>query len=239
MVQPGARAGNPANNTELAGAIQFAYHKFLQNTDDMLPAKVLSYDRTTNRAKLQIMVPMVTTQNEVQQRAIVASVPVLQLGGGGFVISFPIAVGDIGWIKATDRDISMFKKTYSSSSGPPTQRLHSFEDAMFIPDTMLQGVTIAEEDEPNLVIQTYAGDVKISWWAQFLKVIGRVGLGINPDANTIFHIHSTTQASIPWPRMTLVQRNAIPDPIDGMAVWITDVSNHGLSVYNDITDTWS
>jgi hypothetical protein len=233
MVQPGAKSSNPANGGELAGAIAFAFHKFMQATDDMLPAKVLAYDRATNKAKVQIMVPMVTTQNEVQQRAIVASVPVLQLGGGGFVVSFPIAVNDIGWIKANDRDISIFKKTYSASSGPPTQRLHSFEDAMFIPDTMLQGVTIAEEDDANLVIQNYAGDVKISWWAGFIKLISRFGIGGNPHASVIFHIHSTTKASIPWPLMTTAQRNAIPNPQEGMVIW--NIDTHGTNSYNGST----
>ncbi|OWK42477.1 hypothetical protein [Fimbriiglobus ruber] len=50
--------------------------------------------------------------------------------------------GDTGWIKANDRDISLFKQTTAASS-PNTARLHDFADAMFFPDTLLNGVTIA------------------------------------------------------------------------------------------------
>jgi hypothetical protein len=231
MTSPSPPSQNLANAGSLNGAISFAFKKMLAGTDDMLPAKVLSYSRTTNRARLQIMVPLVTTGSQVLQRAIVASVPVLQLGGGGFVVSFPIAAGNLGWIKACDRDISQFKSTYSNSSGPPTQRLHSFSDAMFIPDTMLQGVTIAGEDADNLVIQNLAGTVKVSWWSSFLKILApRVGIGGTPNANAILDLQSTTKAFIP-PRMTTSQRNAIPSPTEGMVIYNT--TTHGLEVYTN------
>lgn len=234
MVRPSPPAANPANEESLAGAVAFAIRKALEQTDAMLPAKILSYSRTTNRAKVQIMVPNITTGNQVQQRAIIASVPVLQLGAAGFVISFPIAEGDLGWIKACDRDISQFKKTFGNSSGPPTQRLHQFSDAMFVPDTMLRGVTIAGEDADNLVIQNYAGTVKIAWWSSFLKIIApRVGIGRTPDLNAIFDVFSITKASMPFPRMTTAQRNAIPNPQEGMCIWNTDT--HGVNSYNGTT----
>lgn len=230
MVRPAPPAANPANQGSLAAAVSFAIRKALQSTDDMLPAKVLTYDRGANKARLQIMVPFVTTANEVQQRAIIAAVPVLQLGGGGFVVSFPISPGDLGWIKACDRDISLFKQTYSEGAGPPTQRLHNFADAMFVPDTMLRGVTIASEDANNLVIQNLAGTVKVAWWSTFLKIMApRVGIGGTPNANAILDLQSTTKAFMP-PRMTTDQILAIPSPTEGMVVWNTDT--HGLSAYN-------
>ncbi len=229
-VKPSPPSYNTANFPTLNGAIAYALRKFLMDTDDMLPAQVLSYNRTTNRARLQIMVPMVTTGNQVVQRATIASVPVVQLGGGGFVLSFPIAAGDLGWIKANDRDISIFNKTLNNASGPPTARLHKFSDAVFIPDTMLKGVTIADEDASNLVIQNYAGTVKASWWSTFIKITGKLGINGSVADDAIFDMHSTTKASIPWPRMTTTQRDAIPSPTEGMAVWLIDV--HGLSTYN-------
>jgi hypothetical protein len=127
----------------------------------MLPASVVAYDRATNRASVQPLIPVITTSGVQINRAPVASVPVLQLGGGGFVLSFPIAAGDLGWIKANDRDISLFKQSLKNSI-PNTQRKHSFEDAMFIPDTMFSGVTIAGGDADNVVLQNLAGTVKIS-----------------------------------------------------------------------------
>lgn len=225
-------SANTADADTLPGMIRFVLTKFLQKTDDMLPAQVIAYDRTTNRAQVQPLVQFVTTANEIVNRAQIASVPVLQLGGGGFVASFPIQTGDLGWIKANDRDISFFKKTLKNSA-PNTQRKHSFEDALFIPDSMFRNVTIAGEDVNNLVIQNNAGTVKIAWWATFLKIIApRVGIGGTPNANAILDLQSTTKAFMP-PRMTTAQRNAIPAPTEGMIIWNTDT--HGLDSYNGST----
>jgi hypothetical protein len=88
---------------------------------------------------------MVTTDKRRISRSNIASIPVLQLGGGGFVLSFPINSGDLGWVKASDRDISLFLDSYAETA-PNTQRKHSFEDALFIPDVMMRGVTLADSD---------------------------------------------------------------------------------------------
>lgn len=160
---------NQAMDGTLIGVLNLFRAKFLQNTDDMLPAKVIAYDRATNRAQVQPLILMVTTENEQVQRAQIASVPVLQIGGGGFVMSFPIKTNDLGWIKANDRDISLFKKNYAQSP-PNTQRKHKFADAVFIPDSFMRDVVINGEDEENLVIQTLDGTVRIALWEDKVKI---------------------------------------------------------------------
>ncbi len=160
---------NQAMDGTLLGVFELFRAKFLQSTDDMLPAKVIAYDRATNRAQIQPLIVMVNTLNEQINRAQIASVPVLQIGGGGFVMSFPIKTGDLGWIKANDRDISFFLKTYANSA-PNTQRKHSFSDAVFIPDSFMKDVTINEEDDDNLVIQSLDGSVRIALWDNQVKI---------------------------------------------------------------------
>src|ERR1700712_4678497 len=96
---------NPADDDSMAGMLRLVLTKFLQNTDDMLPARVIAYDRTANRASVQPLIAMVTTDNVQVNRSQLASVPVLQLGGGDCMLSFPLKSGDLGWIKASDRDI--------------------------------------------------------------------------------------------------------------------------------------
>ena len=218
---------NPSDNNSLNGMLNVVLRKFLQGVDDMLPAQVMAYDRDSNVAQVQPLIQVVTTGSTVVTRAQIAAVPVLQLGGGGFVISFPVNTGDLGWIKANDRDISLFKQFHQQSQ-PNTFRFHSFEDALFIPDTMLQGVTIADSDAENMVIQNLAGTVRISF--------SEHGIGINGTANpnAALDIQSTNKAFMP-PRMTTSQRNAIPSPTEGMIIWNTDT--HGLSSYNG--SAWS
>lgn len=222
---------NPANENSLAGVMAIVLKKFLQGVDDMLPARVISYDRASNRAQVQPMIKMVTTGNVLVDRGQVASIPVLILGGGGFLLSFPLNPGDLGWIKACDRDISLFKQTYQNAQ-PNTVRQHSFSDAMFIPDVM-HAYTIAAEDEPNAVWQNMDATVKIALWDSFIKIIApRVGIGGTPDANAILDLQSTAKAFIP-PRMTTGQRDAIPSPKEGMIIW--NLSVHSLQSYNGST----
>ena len=159
---------DPANNGTLTGMLKEVLGKFLQNMDDMLPARVISYDRTTGRAQVQPLVMMVTTQGAPISRAPVASIPVLHLGAGGFLLDFPIKPGDLGWIKANDRDISLFEQLFKEIK-PNTYRKHSFEDAVFIPDAM-KGYTIQSEDADNVVLQSLDGTQRLAIWSDRVKL---------------------------------------------------------------------
>lgn len=229
---------DPANDDSLLGMARQILDKFLAQIDDMLPARVVAYDRATNRATVVPMVKLLTTDNRQIGRAQIASVPVLRLGGDGVVLSFNLKPGDLGWIKASDRDISLIMQGFKDSA-PNTLRKHSFQDALFIPDEMT-GVTIAAEDLEHAVLQTLDGSTRLAVWPEFMKILAARGLFISdeagePSENTVFDTHSTVKASRPWPRMTQAQRDAIPNPEEGMAVW--NLTTHGVSTFNGTT--WS
>lgn len=151
---------DPANNGTLAGTMRFAFNKLLQSTDGMLPASVIAYNRTTNRVQVQILIELVTTNGQRVPRPQIASIPVLVLGGGGYMLSFPLNVGDLGWVAANDRDISLFLQSYTQSP-PNTGRVKSFSDALFIPDVM-RGYTVGAGDGANALLQSTDGTVKIT-----------------------------------------------------------------------------
>lgn len=159
---------DPANDDSLLGMARQVLDKFLNQIDDMLPARVISYDRATNRAAVMPMVKLLTTDNRQIGRAQVASVPVMMFGGDGVALSFNLKAGDLGWIKANDRDISLLLQGYRDSA-PNTLRKHSFQDAVFIPDVM-HGVTIAGEDESHAVLQTLDGSVRVAIWPDRVKI---------------------------------------------------------------------
>lgn len=159
---------DPANENVLVGLLKETYRKMLMQTDDMLPAQVVSFDRDSNRAQVQPLIVAVTTDGQIVRRAQVASVPVFQLGGGGFVLNFPLKPGNLGWIKASDRDISLFTQSYTSQA-PNTRRLHSFEDSVFFPDVMT-GWDINSEDEENIVLQTLDGSQRVAIWSDRVKI---------------------------------------------------------------------
>lgn len=174
---------DPADEGNLTGAFRHIFSKMMQNVDGMLPAKVIAYDRAQNRATVQPMIMLLTTSDKTVPRAQIASVPVYQIGGGDFLLSFNIKPGDLGWIKASDRDISLFLQSYSQSA-PNTIRKHNFSDSIFFPDVM-KGYTIAGEDTANAVLQNLNGSVRIALWPNKVKITAPT-VEINSTATHIF-----------------------------------------------------
>lgn len=228
---------DPANEGGLPGLFRHVFGKLMQDVNGMLPARVVAFngDRNAPRVTVEPLVMIMTTENKTVSRAQIASVPVFQFGAGGFFMSFPIAPNDLGWILASDRDISNFMQSFEASA-PQTLRKNNFADSLFIPDIMRQ-YAINDEDQNNAVFQKADGSVRVALWDEFVKLTAPRGLGINtqPDESLIFDMASTVKASRPWPRMTTAQRNAIPNPEEGFAVWNT--TTHSLSTYNGMT--WS
>ena len=159
---------NPANDDSLTGTFREVLKKFLQRTDDMLPGLVQAYDRTTNLARVMPLIQVVDTEGQTHNRAPLANIPVLLIGGGTFFVSFHLPAGSLGWIKSNDRDISLFLQGFVNNK-PNTNRLHTFEDAIFIPDIMT-GYTLAGEDAQAAVIQNQSGTVRLSLTDQRIKM---------------------------------------------------------------------
>lgn len=126
----------------------------------MLPAIVILFDRTRNVATVQPLITWVDINDNARPRSRYTEIPVLSLGGGGFHVSFPLKPGDLGWIHASDRDLSQFRASLQQSK-PNTGRCHKFEDGMFVPDVYRQ-YTINGEDTTAMVIQSTDGATRIS-----------------------------------------------------------------------------
>ena len=186
---------NPADNESLAGVMRFAFNQLLRNTDGMLPAQVISYDRAENRVQVQLMVAMVSTSGAQVSRSQIASIPVINLGGGGYVLNFPLQPGDLGFVMANDRDISLFLQTYIESP-PNTQRVKNFADGVFIP-SVLSNYDVSGEDG-NAVLQNLDGSVKISLSQTDINIvadntiINSVNVTVNADTDVTVNTNTAT-----------------------------------------------
>lgn len=149
----------------------------MQANNGMLPAKIISYDRTTNRAIVLPLVPLITTDGGQVSRAQIANIPVMQFGGGGTVLTFNLVAGNLGWILANDRDISIFLQNYAESA-PNTHRMNDFSDSLFIPDVM-KGYTLNVEDSGHAVLQTLDGAVRLAVWPDRIKITAPLGLEVD------------------------------------------------------------
>jgi len=160
---------DPANLDTLTGAFNEVLKNMIQDWGGMLPASVTGYKAgPPSRVGVQIMIPVVDTNTGLTVRAQVASIPVFQYGGGGFIVNFPLNVGDLGWVIACDRDINLFLQYYNMQP-PPTARIKDWSSALFVPHVM-KGYSISDDDAGNLVIQSLNGSVKVSLGATIATV---------------------------------------------------------------------
>lgn len=151
-----------SQDESLSSTFDFINNKIKQGLNIMLPCQVLAVDRKKNRVKVLPLIALLKTNGETMSRAIIDDIPICNLSAGGFIINFPIKVGDFGYIKSNDRDISLFKQSYKSSK-PNTTRKNDFADSIFIPDVINQNLyNISGEDREALVIQSYDNSTKIS-----------------------------------------------------------------------------
>lgn len=151
---------SPPNSGTLQGVFNSAFFASMKALNTCMPAKIINYDRASNRAQVQVMINTVMTNNQQIAGIQVSSIPVMISGGGGFMINLPLQSGDLGWIIATDRDMSLFLQNYDASA-PGVFILRDFGSSFFIPDLM-QDFTVASEDANNAVMQNRSGTVKIS-----------------------------------------------------------------------------
>ena len=197
---------DPANDDNMAGMFGNILQKFLQNVDDMLPAQIITFDRATNMATVQPLIKVVTTNGDTLSRPQIASVPVLQIGGGGFVMNFNLKAGDFGYIKANDRDTSLLFQS-NSEAAPNSKRKHSFEDGIFIP-AVQSAFAINGEDGENAVFQNLAGTTRVAIWNDRVKItVNGTDLILQDGQLTIDATQTTINGNLTVTGQTVLQGN--------------------------------
>lgn len=150
-------AHNPADENTLSGLNKVLIDKISMNIQCVIPAIVQSYDKLTNRAVVKPAITGVASQGQKIPHEAFIDIPVLNISGGGYVISFPIKEGNTGWLIASDRNISLFKQSLEESA-PNDYRKHRFEDGFFIPDKINN---TPSTNINSLLIQNETGTVSV------------------------------------------------------------------------------
>lgn len=159
---------NPADENTLDGLNNVLIDKISMGIQNVIPAIVQSYDKATNRAVVKPAITGVASQGQKISKEPYIDIPVLNLSGGGFVISFPIKQGDTGWLVACDRNISIFKQNLTESA-PNDYRKHKFEDGFFIPDKINNTPALNTD---SLLIQNSTGTIQLELTETGLNISG-------------------------------------------------------------------
>ena len=187
------------DDSSLAATIKFALHNFSMTQESCLPAVVVSYDHVKNLAVVRplIMMTLRTAVGgvETRKRQSIPDVPVLSLGAGKFHIHFPVSEGDLGWLVASDRDISGFMESLKDNPAT-TQRFHSLADGIFIPD-MFRNYSLQQEDVGAMVIQSTDGNTRVSIRSDNIKVTTTSNVTLDcPETHITGHVTVDGDAEI-------------------------------------------
>lgn len=152
---------DPALSGTLTGVLVMGLRKFLQGfIDDCLPCTVTATSGDRQYVSVRAGVMVQDTDGNLTTRNVYGKIPVFHIGMGGFVLTFPVNVGDKGWLKANDRDISLYLQS-DADAGPNTNRMHSFKDGLFIPDAA-RLFTLNGADASRAVLQSLDGTCRIA-----------------------------------------------------------------------------
>lgn len=179
---PPLLSGMSGEKQRMLGAVMSALRNFEMSSDQLLPAIVISFDRAENEATVQPLIQWVDMDDQLHDRNELAKINVMSIGGGGFHISFPLQAGDLGWIFASDRDISLFKQSLQKSQ-PNTARIHKFEDGLFIPD-VFRKYTINGADDAAMVIQSVDGATRIAVGNGTVNITAPTGVRVDTPQTT-------------------------------------------------------
>lgn len=148
------------NRDNLPGLLNGIIKKFIQGqVDNCLPAIVVSFDQENNRVEVQPLIKVLLSNGDVKQRGTLVNIPVFNNGNQKMSLRFNLSKGDLGWIKSSDRDISLFKQSLSEEK-PNTLRQHDFSDSVFYPDAMRGMLFTADA-----IMSNEAGTIKTEWFS--------------------------------------------------------------------------
>lgn len=166
---------------DLGASLSVAITQALMQVDGMLPAKVVKVDRATGRVSVQPMIQMGDTGGNKITRAVVPNIPIMTMGAGGIFASFPVQVGDLGFVFSADRDTSLFNQSQGGMDWPNTERIHQFGDGGFLPlklfNFSIAGGVLADgfslqTDDGSTFVTLKAGEIQLN--AAMIKIVGDV-----------------------------------------------------------------
>jgi len=138
--------------------VRMAMEARLRDVWVSLPGIVVSVSGVTADIRPVIQRPVPTPDEDylAEELPVIPAVPLLALAGGGFAISFPVAVGDEVLLVFCTMDPAEWLRT-GEVGPPPDRRIHSLAHAFAIPARMRTAV--AAHSATDLVIAKDGGVV--------------------------------------------------------------------------------
>lgn len=116
----------------------------LGSVNTAIPGSVVRYDASTQLADVQPLIPHSYEDEggdrQIERKPVVPNCPVQFPTAGGFVITFPVAVGDTGLLVFSQASLDRWQSGDGSEvSDPGFDHRHNITDGIFIPGVRAAG----------------------------------------------------------------------------------------------------
>lgn len=155
---------------QLKDLLDLALRQASLNTNCHAVGTVQDFDPTTQVASVTINYKKTVNQPNVvtgvyAQKLVdyplIVDAPVIALGGGGFALTMPIAVGDECLVLFNDRDIDNWFATGATGAAVDTGRAHSFSDAIVLVGLRSTPNVVLDYDADGIALRNKLGTVKV------------------------------------------------------------------------------
>ena len=145
----------------LTEALSAAVDAALLEVRTATPARVESYDAAEQRATVLPLLKRKSAAGEMLVPKPIGNVPVLHPRAGGFALTFPVAVGDVGLLLCSDRSLDLWLEQ-GGQVDPQSRRHHQMTDAVFLPGLRhwdgVPSAVVGTDPSTDLVIAAEDGD---------------------------------------------------------------------------------
>lgn len=221
---------------DFASYIQKVKNNVSRKMETMIPCSVTAVNDARTFVTVQPLIKIVTADGTYKSRGEIPHLQVMTLGGGGFCLTFPIKVGNLGWIEASDRDLSIFYQEYAEVI-PGSRRMHSFSDARFIPDVMT-GFTLSSDDTTGVCLQNIGGTIKVVVDTSEVRIINGDNVSVTATASEINAKVSTSSIDMTASELTATVGSSTVDMTSSeITATSTTISLNGFTI--DSSGNWT
>lgn len=117
----------------LEEVIRAAIRTEVARVHTQVPGRVLSYDHTTQRAKIQLIVDHAYLDPETGERVFYTPPPLVEVPVTFGILTWPLSVGTPGWVEFAERSTDEYRATGRDNTQPADARRFDLSDAVFSP----------------------------------------------------------------------------------------------------------
>ena len=212
-------ATNPEDPT-LQQVIQDAIKTGFLDLHTSLPARIETYDPTTQKANIQILLKKKYkgVDGKEANLPVITNVPVqwVSASGGSAYITLPLKKGDIGIALFSERSLDKYLSGTGGIISPDDPRTHDLSDAFFIPGAKPFPIALTNVNNNDIIIQNNKTRIELSPEGK-LSITGAGGQELITILETL--ITDLINARV------VTALGASPFTVDSISKFTTDLTN--------------